>query len=122
MPNALAHRSGAALLVGVALLSIESQKKEFTHAPITGSIVAAACTNIPDWLEPAIHPHHRQFFHSFAFAGLVGYGMYKAYQWETESDLDKFIRLCLLAAGAGILIHLAMDSATSRSLPILGKI
>lgn len=122
MPNALAHRSGAALLVGSALLSIESQKKEYTHAPITGSAVAAICTNIPDWLEPAMHPHHRQFFHSFAFAGLVGYGMYKACKWEAETDFDKFIRLCLLAAGAGVLIHLAMDSATSRSLPILGKI
>lgn len=122
MPNALAHRSGAALLVGAALLSIESRKKEFTHAPITGSAIAAVCTNIPDWLEPAMHPHHRQFFHSFAFAGLVGYGMYKAYQWEAASDLDKFIRFGLLAAGAGVLIHLAMDSATSRSLPILGKI
>lgn len=122
MPNALAHRSGAALLVGAALLSIESQTKEFTHAPITGSAVAAVCTNIPDWLEPAMHPHHRQFFHSFVFAGMVGYGMYKAYKWEAKTDFDKFMRLCLLAAGAGVLIHLAMDSATSRSLPILGKI
>ena len=121
MPNALAHRSGAALLVGGTLLAIESQKKEFTHAPLTGSIAAAICTNIPDWLEPAIHPHHRQFFHSIVFAGLISLGMYKAYEWKPETDFGKFIRLCVLAGGAGILIHLVMDSFTARSLPLLGK-
>lgn len=122
MPNALVHRSGAALLVGSALLSIESRKKEFTHAPITGSAVAAVCTNIPDWLEPATNPHHRQFFHSPIFGGVVCYGMYKTYQWQPETDFDKFIRLCLLAAGAGVLIHLAMDSVTPRSIPLFGKL
>ena len=121
MPNALTHRSGAGLIVGLALLSVEIKKKELTHAPLTGSVIAAICTNIPDLLEPAVHSHHRQFFHSVAFAGMIGLGMYKAYEWKPETDLDKFIRICLLAAGAGVLIHLAMDSVTPRSIPLLGK-
>lgn len=122
MPNCIPHRVGAAFAVGGILLAAESQKKEISHAPITGSVVAAACTNLPDWLEPATHPHHRQFFHSLAFGGFVCYGMYKTYKWQPETELDKFIRLCLLAAGAGVLVHLAMDSGTPRSIPLLGKL
>lgn len=121
MSNALAHRTGAAVIVGGFLLAHENQEGKSTHAPLSGSLMAAICTNIPDILEPAAHPHHRQFFHSVAFAGLVGYGMYKTYEWSPETDFDKFIRFCLLMAGTGILLHIAMDSLTPRSIPLLGK-
>jgi hypothetical protein len=30
---------------------------------------------VPDLIEPAIHPHHRQFFHSWLFAGALAYGV-----------------------------------------------
>lgn len=122
MPNALAHNAGAAILVGGFLLARENQEGEFSHSPFSGSLIAALCTNIPDILEPAVHPHHRQFFHSVVFAGMVGYGMHKTYGWNPETDFDKFMRFCLLMAGTGILIHLALDSLTPRSLPLLGKL
>ena len=122
MSNALAHNAGAAVLVGGFILARENQEGTSTHAPWSGSLLAAICTNIPDMLEPAAHPHHRQFFHSIVFAGMVGYGMHKTYKWNPETDLDKFIRFGLLMAGTGILIHLAMDSLTPRSLPLLGKV
>ena len=77
---------------------------------------------MPDILEPAVHPHHRQFFHSIAFAALIGSGMYKLYQWETETEMEKILKLCLLVAGGAYLIHLAMDACTKRSLPLLGKV
>lgn len=121
MPNAIVHRAGAALVVGGFLLAHEGQQGKMSHEPFSGALASAICTNIPDWLEPAVHPHHRQFFHSVAFAGMVAYGMYRAHKWNPETDLDKFLRFCILAAGAGVLIHLAMDSLTSRSLPIIGK-
>lgn len=122
MPNAIAHRVGAALLTGGCLWAQESQEGGITHKPFSGALLAAVCTNIPDMLEPAIHPHHRQFFHSLVFAGLVASGMYEAYNWSPETDFDKFVRFCLLGAGAGILVHLAMDFATPRSLPVFGKV
>lgn len=122
MPNCIAHRVGAAIAVGSAFLAAESQREELSHAPVTGTAIAATCANLPDLLEPATNPHHRQFFHGVAFGGIVGYGMYKAYQWQPETDFDRFVRLCLLAAGAGVLIHLAMDSVTPRSIPLLGKL
>jgi len=122
MSNALAHRTGAAVMVGGFLLAQEKQEGKSTLAPIGGSLLAAFCTNIPDLLEPATNPHHRQFFHSVAFAGLVLWGMYKLGEWKPETDAEKLLRFCLLIAGAGILAHLVMDSGTPRSLPLLGKI
>lgn len=122
MSNALAHRTGAAVLVGGYLLALENQEGKSTHAPLSGSLLAAICTNLPDILEPAIHPHHRQFFHSLAFAALIGGGMYKLYRWNAQTDMDKLLRFFLLIAGSAYLTHLAMDACTKRSLPLLGKL
>lgn len=122
MSNAIAHRTGAAVIVGGFLLARENQEGKHTHAPLSGSLLAALCTNMPDILEPAVHPHHRQFFHSIAFAALIGGGMYKLYQWETETEMEKILKFCLLVAGGAYLIHLAMDACTRRSLPLLGKV
>lgn len=122
MPNKLAHCAVAAAVTGAVILNADVRNGRQTIAPIGGAALAALCTNLPDKLEPAIHSHHRQFFHSIAFASLVSYGMYKAYEWNPESDLDKLMRFCILVAGSGILIHLVMDSATPRSIPLLGKL
>jgi len=122
MPNALAHCTVAAAITGVAILNIEAQAGKQTLAPIGGALLAAMCTNLPDKLEPAIHPHHRQFFHSVAFAALIGGGMYKLYQWETKTERERLMKFCLLVAGGSYLIHLATDACTRRSLPLLGKI
>lgn len=122
MSNAIAHRTGAAVIVGGFFLARENQEGRHTHAPFSGSLLAALCTNMPDIIEPVAHPHHRQFFHSVAFAALIGGGMYKLYQWETETEMEKILKFCLLVAGGAYLIHLAMDACTKRSLPLLGKV
>ncbi len=122
MSNALAHRTGALVLVGGYLLAREVREKKATHTPVTGSLLASFCTNLPDWLEPAVHPHHRQFFHSVAFAAMIGGGMYKLSQWETQTDGEKLLKFCLMVAGGAYLAHLAMDACTKRSLPLLGKL
>lgn len=122
MSNALAHRTGAVVLVGGYLLAREVQEEKNTHAPVTGSLLASICTNIPDWLEPAVNPHHRQVFHSIAFAAMIGGGMYKLSQWKTQTDGEKLLKFCLMVAGGAYLAHLAMDACTKRSLPLLGKI
>lgn len=122
MPNALAHCMVAAVTTGMVTLNMESKEGKQTLAPIGGSVLAALCTNLPDKLEPAIHPHHRQFFHSVVFATMVGSGMYKLSQWETRTESEKLLKFCLMVAGGAYLVHLAMDACTKRSLPFLGNI
>jgi membrane-bound metal-dependent hydrolase YbcI (DUF457 family) len=121
MPNALTHQSVAALTIGGWIAQLEAKERKKTMAPLGGATLAFMSTNLPDMLEPAIHPHHRQFFHSLAFVGLIGLGMYKLYEWETKTSQEEFLKFCLLVVGGSYLIHLAMDACTSRSLPLLGK-
>lgn len=82
----------------------------------------AALGKLPDLIEPAVHPHHRQFFHSVVVAAGLVAGMRKLYQWAPDDDFEKLVRAFLLVGGAAYLSHLALDALTSRSLPLVGKI
>lgn len=121
MSNGATHRLAAAVVVGSALAHAESARKERTARPIVGAVLAASTTNLPDLIEPATHPNHRQFFHSLVFAGVLGWGASKLYKWEPVDPIDKVIRFVLLVGAGSYLIHLVLDSGTSKSLPLLGK-
>ena len=98
----------------------EDQQKGIAH-PLVGGTASALLASLPDIIEPAIHPHHRQFFHSIAFAGLVGYGLHRAYHWKPETDGQELLRIAALLVGSAYLLHLAADMFTARSIPVLGK-
>ncbi|MEX2523726.1 MAG: metal-dependent hydrolase [Gammaproteobacteria bacterium] len=119
MSNAATHRiaSGAGVL---AIWGYREYKEsgEISLETFTAGGVATLTARLPDIIEPACHPNHRQFFHSLAFAGTISYGMYRLYEWEPESDLDKTLRLAGLAAGASYLIHLLLDARTPKGLPV----
>ena len=55
------------------------------------------------------------------FAGMVGYGVYKAYHWQPETPEQKWLRIAALVCGSAYLLHLAADFMTARSLPLVGK-
>jgi len=122
MSNGATHRLVAAVAVGTALAHAEYNSNEKTMRPVVGALLATGTTNLPDLIEPAAHPNHRQFFHSVAFAGILGWGAYKVYEWEPEHPVDKAIRFVLLVGAAGYLIHLALDACSAKSLPIIGKV
>lgn len=121
MPNAATHRFGAALVVGGFSAYSEYKKKgENTATPLAHSAFAAVCGTLPDILEPALNPNHRRFFHSFGFAGLLGYGLYQLHQkWQPQDEVEKVAKNVALIAGSAYLIHLAMDSTTPKSLPLI---
>lgn len=98
----------------------EDQQKGLAH-PLVGGTVSALLASLPDVIEPAIHPHHRQFFHSVAFAGLVGYGLHRAYHSKPDTDGQELLRIAALFVGSAYLLHLAADLFTARSIPILGR-
>ncbi|MCH7614069.1 MAG: metal-dependent hydrolase [Candidatus Marinimicrobia bacterium] len=95
---------------------------EVSWKPFVLGGLAAKTAKLPDIIEPAFHPNHRQFFHSLGFAGLVGYGIFRLYEWETEDELEKILRIAGMAIGGSYLIHLLCDSTTPKGLPIIGKL
>lgn len=119
MPNATAHRLGAALAIAGVSAYVENRNGENTGIPLAHAAFAYLSGTLPDLIEPANNPHHRQFFHSVVFAGLLGAGLYRLYQWETEDDIQKLFKTLSLVAGGACLVHLAMDSTTARSLPLI---
>jgi len=121
MPCANTHRVVNFAAAFSYLASRAKDKQNGIAHPLVGSSVLALLATLPDVIEPAIHPHHRQFFHSVTFAGVVGYGVYRAYSWQTQTPQEDFIRSAALVLGSAYLLHLLADSLTSRSLPLIGK-
>jgi inner membrane protein len=109
-------------LVAVAAACATVQYRE--GRPVDGTAVvmgaaAAALPSLPDVLEPALHPNHRQFFHSVAFALAVAYGIRRVYVWDAQTDWDRLVRAALLVGGAAYLGHLARDAFTTKGLPLV---
>lgn len=119
--NAAAHQWTAALTAGLVLHADERTRRQVTAWPIAGAGLAAVATNLPDILEPAVNPHHRQFFHSLAFAGLLIVSGIALYDWQPETDEGRFWRKAGLIGLGAYLCHLALDATTPRSLPLLGR-
>lgn len=119
--NGPTHRLVAGVAVGLYVADRESKAGQSTPMPLVSGLAASLLTNLPDILEPATTPNHRAFFHSIAFAGLIVGGLHKTYQWQPESDLERFFKALALLAGSAYLIHLAMDLTTKKGLPLLGR-
>lgn len=121
MPNTVHHRIGAGL-VGATVAAVAWRDGD--HAakhPLTAGVAMAACATLPDWLEPAVHPHHRQFFHSALFLAGLGYGMYWLAMTEPKTDSQRWLKYLSLMMVGATAVHLVMDAATPRSLPWVGK-
>jgi membrane-bound metal-dependent hydrolase YbcI (DUF457 family) len=121
MANGSTHRLAAALVVGSACLYTEINQPAKSAKPFVGAGLAAMLTNLPDIIEPASHPNHRQFFHSLAFAGLLVLATRKVYNWKTDNSFDEAVRFVLLVGSGAYLVHLLLDSGTAKSLPVIGK-
>ena len=121
--NGPAHQlAGAVAGIAISAYDHEDRTGHLYH-PVAAGTVGALLGKLPDMIEPAVwNPHHRQFFHSFAVLGLVGWGMHKIHQWEPEDDFERLLRGFLLVGSAAYLSHLALDALTSRSLPLVGRV
>jgi membrane-bound metal-dependent hydrolase YbcI (DUF457 family) len=121
MANATAHRLGAAATVGLTSLIYELKQGETANLgrPLLATILAAMTATLPDVIEPATNPCHRQFFHSVIFAIAVGYGLLRLYKWEPREDWQKALRFGGLVMGGAYLTHLIMDAGTPFSLPLV---
>lgn len=122
MANGNTHQLIAATVIAGAISATESRDGKQTATPLIGGALASVLTKLPDQLEPALHPNHRQFFHSIAVGALVGFAGYKAYTWEPESTWEQAVRFIAMVACGAYLVHLATDACTPKALPFIGKI
>ena len=114
------HSAFNLVAVSVATALVEGRDgRPLTVAPMAMGFTAACFPSLPDLIEPALHPNHRKFFHSWAVVGLLGWGIYRLYDWKPEEGWDQFVRMAGLALGAAYLAHLARDALTTKSLPLI---
>jgi inner membrane protein len=120
--NAAAHQWTAGLAVGLHLVDQEQTAGKATLQPLAGGVAASWLTRLPDLVEPATSPNHRQFFHSLVFAAGLGVTLYQLHQWDPEDSFHKLVRGLGMLAISSYLIHLALDATTTKSLPLIGKL
>lgn len=120
MANGTEHIAAGAL-TGTAMALYGQHKGEPVN-PVLAIGASTVFSKLPDWIEPATTPHHRQFFHSVCFFTILGYGLKKLYEWKPEDKSGQILRFLTLCAGAGYVSHLVLDGLTPRSLPLLGKL
>lgn len=119
--NGPAHQVVAGFATGVFLAEQERKAGVQTAKPIVAGTAAAFFTKLPDMLEPATSPNHRQFFHSVAFAGLLCLAFHELGKWQPESAGGEFLKALGQVAIPAYLIHLFLDSLTAKSLPLVGR-
>jgi inner membrane protein len=119
MACAPTHRLVNFTATAVYLASRPQDRHQGFGHPLIGASATAFLASLPDLVEPAHHPHHRQFFHSLTFAAILGYAMYKAYEWQPETPAEKVLRTAALVSGSAYLLHLGVDFMTARSLPLI---
>jgi membrane-bound metal-dependent hydrolase YbcI (DUF457 family) len=114
------------MLVGAGAVSLaalaDDNPHPLTHSLLFAPILGCVAGKLPDHIEPAIHPNHRQFFHSITIMSLLTVGLIKTYQWKPGQPLEKLIRGLVLLGGVGYLSHLLCDATTPKGLPLVGKL
>lgn len=109
MSNSLEHMSIGAISTGIGYLIKEKSLNKIPNKEnLLGSLILGGFMGLlPDILEPANNPQHRQFFHSIIM-GLITMGI-KNENYQKLLDLSKY----------GYLSHLALDALTPASLPLI---
>jgi len=73
---------------------------------------------VPDALEPADHPHHREFAHSFT-AGALLLRLANDQCGIENGELGQFQKILLASGIAGYVSHLVADVCTPKRLPVI---
>jgi len=132
MPNGNTHKTASAVLVPIVYLAslknLGFQEKSTFEELILSIGIGYSTSRIPDILEPPIHPNHRAFFHSLAFAGITGYVGVKAWKdlkvrrserialGNLQWSFNEFLDIMIIIGSGSILLHLIMDGFTPKGL------
>ena len=121
--NRVAHQWAGGIAGVLIALADSGDAESPMHNPLAAATLGAIAGRLPDFIEPAAgNPHHRQFFHSVAVGGALGWGVCSLWQWQPETDAERLLRAALLVGGAAYLSHLLLDATTPRRLPLVGRL
>ena len=122
MANGPAHQ----IIGGLTALAVMNADKEGNRTVLHHPLVALACGallgKLPDVIEPANNPHHRQFFHSWVFLSALSGAMKGVWDMKPETEVGRLARAAGLIVGGAYISHLMADAVTPRSLPLIGKL
>jgi len=133
MPNRKEHQeTGGAvgLLVGCcANILVQADRKrldpnyqfnmgELAGSGLVGYAVGSVGGMLPDVLEPAYCPGHRDLFHSVAIGTLAVVGAKKL---NDNRSVSGSLKMAVNAATAGYVSHLVLDGQTPSGLPLLTR-
>lgn len=107
-------------LAGLMVARDKAEIRPLPH-PLIAAPLSAALATLPDLIEPAVTPLHRQAFHSIAFAMILGFAIYEVYRWEAATPTQEILRSLALIGGSAYLLHLAGDMLTAQGLPLLRR-
>lgn len=107
--------------VGATVAMLDNKKHPISHNLISASTLRAVMGKLPDLIEPASNPNHRQFFHSITTFTLLSTALIKTYKWSPETPLETLIRGAILISGTAYLSHLVFDAITPKGLPFIGN-
>lgn len=102
--------------IGMYALYKHSKHEDWNLGEIClAAVLGGTMGLLPDILEPAKNPHHRQIFHSlFVLSSFL-----LRDKFYTTFDLNDQQRAFCNIAVTGYLSHLFLDSFTPKSLPII---
>jgi MFS family permease len=150
MPGRQTHVA-VGILVGSELAAYRAREQEPLAAlleTVGGAVGGYFGGRLPDIIEPALWPGHRQFVHSVAAGSGIAYGLYKLLEeWEKEcrsraehysnkrgedsahwwqkfffTVLEIFFRVVaggLSGLSAAYMSHLFLDGSTPKSIPVI---
>lgn len=123
MPNRKTHAvAGTAAGIFVSIYEYHEIKKvnpdaQFDLSKLAINILAGiAGAIIPDKLEPAYHPNHRSFFHSYTASGGLVFTTNKIKDFLNPYPGFKYTAYAFIL---GYGSHLILDAGTPKSLPII---
>lgn len=118
MPSTKAHLAiGAAVGAGAWFVYCRLTNRGLKLSDLLVAAGTGACVAIlPDLLEPALHPHHRSFFHSMTTASLLVWGTQKV--WENPS-LTRDQKMHCTVSTMAYASHLLADGCTPKGIPPL---
>ena len=149
----MANRNDHLLFGGIAgagacLLAATLDQRKPSWLELLGATLSGiAAASLPDWIEPALHPNHRAFFHSVTFAGVGLPPLWATLQqtraeqlqaaafcevqatcaksqaiaeyWQGQTATHRFWAGTMLGLIPGYVSHLAADAVTPKSLPLI---